>query len=92
MPIANQLFSVKLIDTIVTLLHKQQTYEQRKIQKQLKNDEEEDDDMFDDEDSDELFNDQKQEANISLETFKSEIKNQNEFEIFKQTMFAIKNK
>jgi hypothetical protein len=58
----------------------------------MKNEEDEEEDMFDDEDSDELFNDQKQESIISLETFKSDIKNQNEFEIFKQTMFTIKNK
>ena len=59
---------------MVTLLHKQQAHEQRKLSKQLKSDDDDEEDIFDDEDSDELFNDQKQEAIIALDTFRSEIK------------------
>jgi hypothetical protein len=55
--------------------------------------EEEDDDdgaWFDDEDDD--YSDTKQESIMSVESFKSIVKLQNEFEYFRQTIQEMKNK
>jgi hypothetical protein len=54
--------------------------------------EEEDDINFYEDDDDDGYNDDIQEAQISLEQFRSNIKQQNEFEFFRNTINHLKTK
>lgn len=63
-----QVFSVKLIDSLVTLLTRQQQHENKKRNKTKDMDDYDSSEEFiDDEDSDDLFNEEKQEAQLSME-------------------------
>ena len=85
-------FSVQLIDQMGTLLYKQQQYESKKIKKRDDDDDDDDYNSIEDEESDELYNEEKQEAEISLESFKSELKKKDEYQEFRCLIHFYRNK
>lgn len=60
----------------------------------LDDDEDDDDDDDDEEyiDDDSDFDEEKQEAELSMESFKSDVKDKDEYEIFKTTIYHLKQK
>jgi hypothetical protein len=96
-----EVFTTKMIDSIITLLHNQTKYEEKKTKKasgknmddsDSDDDEDYDSDLDMDDDSENLYDETKSDANMSMESFKSELQKADEFDAFKRSIHYFKEK